>query len=90
MLHCSLLAGCFGLVGQTGQLRLLAAVGEESRESGRELLLHCSLLAGCFGPVGRTGQLRLLAAVGVGAAGVREGALASLQSACLLLWSCRS
>ena len=27
LLHCSALAGCFGLVGQTGQLRSLAAVG---------------------------------------------------------------
>ena len=63
--HCSLRACCFGLVGQTGQQRLLAAAGWELQVSGGRLRLpHCSVLACCFGLVGQTGQMRLLAAAG--------------------------
>ena len=52
---------------------------------------HCSSLACCLDLVGQTGQLRVLAAAGGGVAGVREMAtLASVQFACLLLWSCRT
>ena len=88
--RCSSLAGCSGLVGQTGQLRVLAAVG--GGVSGvREAVLAslqfaCWMLWSC-----RTDWAAVLTCrSGVGVSGVREAVLASLQFACLLLWSCRT
>ena len=88
--RCSLLGCCLGLVGQTGQLRLLAAAGYESRESG-----SCA----CLAAVCLLAALVLSDRPGICACwpqrsrsrGSQEGAaLPSLQFACLLLGSCRT